>query len=42
MSIRGITRLATMKPAEFAAICRYWEALLRSSGSSVITAISEA
>ena len=31
-----------MKPAELAAICRYDEMLLRSSGSEVMTAVSDA
>ncbi len=38
----GMARLATMKPAELAAICRYVEMLLRSSGSEVMTALSDA
>jgi len=38
----GNGEAGNIKPAELAAICRYVEMLLRSSGSEVMTALSDA
>ena len=41
-AIIGTARLCTMNPAELAKICRQEAMLVRSSGSPVITPVSDA